>query len=69
MNVAPLNNVPGAVVSLMERNNVNIVIVDGQIKKWKGLLVGVDLPKLTAAITESRNNIYSRAGVESNLFA
>lgn len=69
MNVAPLNNVPGAVVSLMERNNVNIVIVDGQIEKWKGLLVGVDLPKLTAAITESRNNIYSRAGVESNLFA
>lgn len=68
LNVAPLNNVPGAVVSLMERNNVDTVIVDGQIKKWKGLLVGVDLPKLTAAITESRNNIYSRAGIKTNLF-
>ncbi len=68
LNVAPLNNVPGAVVGLMERNNVETVIVDGQIKKWKGSLVGIDVPKLTSAITESRNNIFSRAGVEKNLF-
>ncbi|MGO4003371.1 amidohydrolase family protein [Pseudomonas fluorescens] len=68
LNVAPLNNVPGAVVSLMERNNVDTVIVDGQIKKWKGILVGIDVPKLTAAITESRNNIFSRAGIQPSLF-
>lgn len=68
LNVAPLNNVPGAVVSLMERNNVDTVIVDGQIKKWKGHLIGVDIPRLTAAITESRNNIFSRAGIKPGLF-
>ena len=36
INVAPLNHVPGAVVSLMERSNVETVIVAGKIRKWKG---------------------------------
>ena len=36
INVAPLNNVPGAVVSLMERTNVETVIVAGKVRKWKG---------------------------------
>ena len=36
LNVAPLNNVPGAVVSLMDRTNVETVIVAGKVRKWKG---------------------------------
>jgi 5-methylthioadenosine/S-adenosylhomocysteine deaminase len=36
INVAPLNQVPGAVVSLMDRTNVETVIVAGEIRKWKG---------------------------------
>ena len=43
INVAPLNQVPGAVVSLMERTNVETVIVAGKIRKWKGRLLDVDL--------------------------
>src|SRR3954467_11845285 len=35
INVAPLNQVPGAVVSLMDRTNVETVIVAGKIRKWK----------------------------------
>lgn len=66
--VAPLNNGPGAVVSLMERNNVDTVMVDGQIKKWAGQLVGIDIPKLTHAITASRNAIFARAGIDPDLF-
>src|SRR5262245_34609172 len=46
INVAPLNNVPGAVVSLMERTNVETVIVAGKIRKWKGKLLDVDLDRL-----------------------
>ena len=38
INVAPLNQVPGAVVSLMDRTNVETVIVGGKIRKWKGRL-------------------------------
>jgi 5-methylthioadenosine/S-adenosylhomocysteine deaminase len=32
--VAPLNQVPGAVVSLLNRTNVETVIVAGKIRKW-----------------------------------
>ena len=45
INVAPLNQVPGAVVSLMERTNVETVIVAGKVRKWKGKLLDVDLPQ------------------------
>src|SRR5215471_4069218 len=38
LNVAPLNQVPGAVVSLMDRTNVETVIVAGKVRKWKGQL-------------------------------
>ena len=43
INVAPLNQVPGAVVSLMDRTNVETVIVAGKVRKWKGQLLDVDL--------------------------
>src|SRR5262249_48134504 len=34
INVVPLNHVPGAVVSLMDRTNVETVIVAGKVRKW-----------------------------------
>jgi adenine deaminase len=40
INVAPLNNAPGAVVTLMDRTNVDTVMVAGQIRKWQGQLLG-----------------------------
>jgi 5-methylthioadenosine/S-adenosylhomocysteine deaminase len=41
---SPVNRVPGAVVSLMDRTNVETVIVAGKVRKWKGRLLDVDLP-------------------------
>src|SRR6476620_11080164 len=55
INVAPVNNVPGAVVSLMERTNVETVIVAGKVRKWKGRLVGVNLNKLRQELEASRD--------------
>ena len=49
INVAPLNHVPGAVVSLMERSNVETVIVAGKVRKWKGRLLDTDLASLRTA--------------------
>ena len=46
LNVTPLNHAPGAVVTLMERSNVSTVLCAGQIKKWRGAIVGYDIPKL-----------------------
>jgi 5-methylthioadenosine/S-adenosylhomocysteine deaminase len=36
----PLNHAPGAVVTLMERSNVSTVLCAGQIKKWRGAIIG-----------------------------
>jgi cytosine/adenosine deaminase-related metal-dependent hydrolase len=68
INVAPLNNVPGAVVTLMERTNVETVIVAGKIRKWKGELLDVNLRKLRHELENSRDYLFKAAGVPQNLF-
>jgi cytosine/adenosine deaminase-related metal-dependent hydrolase len=68
INVAPLNNVPGAVVSLMERSNVETVIVAGEVRKWKGQLVDVDLGKLRRELEASRNYVFEAAGIAQDLY-
>src|SRR5262249_45523767 len=68
INVAPLNNVPGAVVSLMDRTNVETVIVAGKVRKWKGQLLDGDLDGLPQQPEASRDYIFSAAKVPQNLF-
>src|SRR5581483_6861266 len=66
INVAPLNQVPGAVVSLMDRTNVETVIVAGKVRKWKGQLLDnqtgapLDLPRLRAQLEASRDYLFSQ---------
>jgi 5-methylthioadenosine/S-adenosylhomocysteine deaminase len=69
INVAPLNQVPGAVVSLMDRTNVETVIVAGKVRKWKGHLLDVDLDRLRAQLEASRDYLFSAAGIPQNLFS
>ena len=69
LNVAPLNKVPGAVVSLMERINVETVIVAGKVRKWQGELLDVDLDRLRSQLEASRDYIFSAAGISKDLFA
>ena len=68
LNVTPVNHVPGAVVQMMDRSNVETVIVAGKIRKWKGKLLDVDLNKLRQNLEASRDFIYNAAGVPQNLF-
>ena len=68
VNVAPLNHVPGAVVTLMERSNVDTVIVAGRVRKWRGALLNVDLPKLRRELEASRDYLFAAAGVAPDLF-
>ena len=68
INVAPLNQVPGAVVSLMDRTNVETVIVAGKIRKWKGQLLDVDVDKLRRDLENSRDYVFSKAGIPQDLF-
>ena len=69
INVAPLNQVPGAVVSLMDRTNVETVIVAGKVRKWKGQLLDVDLPHLRRQLEASRDYVFAAAGVPQDLFS
>ena len=68
LNVAPLNHAPGAVVTLMDRSNVSTVLCAGQIKKWRGEMVGYDVPKLRADLEASRDYVFEAAGIERELF-
>jgi len=68
LNVFPMNNVPGAVVTMMERSNVETVIVAGKIRKWKGKLLDVDLDQLRTQLAASRDFLYAAAGVAQNPF-
>ena len=68
INVAPLNQVPGAVVSLMDRSNVETVIVAGKVRKWKGKLLDVDLPHLRRQLDASRDDIFAAAGIPQDRF-
>lgn len=68
LNVAPLNSAPGAVVTLMERSNVETVIVAGRIRKWQGALLDVDAGRLVAELQTSRDRVFAAAGVERSLF-
>src|ERR1041385_2439240 len=67
LNVAPLNQVPGAVVSLMDRTNVETVIVAGKVRKWKGKLLDVDLSQLRQQLEASRDFIFNAAQIPANL--
>ncbi len=68
LNVAPLNNAVGAIVTLMDRSNVSTVLCAGVVKKWRGALLGYDVPKLRAELEASRDYIFAKAGFERDLF-
>lgn len=68
LNVAPLNHVPGAVVTLMERSNVATVICAGQVRKWQGSMLGHDIAKLRSELEASRDYLLDKAGVPRDLF-
>ena len=69
LNVWPLNNVPGAVVNLMNPMNVDTVFIAGKVKKWRGGLVGVDVARVLKLVAEARDGVIARAGFKTNLFA
>jgi 5-methylthioadenosine/S-adenosylhomocysteine deaminase len=67
ISVWPLNNAPGAVVNLMNPSHVETVFIGGKVKKWRGNLVGVDVPRLLELVAEARDRVLRRAGFQMNL--
>ncbi len=67
ISVWPLNNAPGAVVNLMNPSNVETVLIGGKVKKWRGNLVGVDVPRVLRLAQDARDALLRRAGFAMDL--
>jgi cytosine/adenosine deaminase-related metal-dependent hydrolase len=68
LNIWPLNNAPGVVVNQMNPGNVDTVFIAGKVKKWRGNLVGVNLPRVLRLVQDARDAVMRRAGFAMNLF-
>jgi 5-methylthioadenosine/S-adenosylhomocysteine deaminase len=68
INVTPLNNAPGAIVTLMDTSNVDTVLIAGKIMKRSGKLVGVDMNRIRRSVEASRDAVLERAKYARNLF-
>jgi 5-methylthioadenosine/S-adenosylhomocysteine deaminase len=55
-------------VSLMDRGNVETVIVAGKVRKWKGRLLDADLGSLRRQLEASRDYVFAAAGIRQDLF-
>jgi 5-methylthioadenosine/S-adenosylhomocysteine deaminase len=66
--VFPVTNAIGTIVQAVERSDVDTVMVAGAIRKRAGRLVGVDLAKLTAEVTASRDFLLDASGYRPDLF-
>jgi cytosine/adenosine deaminase-related metal-dependent hydrolase len=67
LNVWPLNNAPGAVVNLMNPSNVDAVFIAGRARKWRGNLVGIDVPRVLRLVVEARDGVVRRSGFRMDL--
>jgi cytosine/adenosine deaminase-related metal-dependent hydrolase len=60
MNVYPLNNAVGTVVQAADVRNVDTVIIGGAIRKRRGTLVGVNMPRFRQLVDESRSYLFGK---------
>ncbi|AUY48277.1 amidohydrolase family protein [Streptomyces sp. CB01881] len=61
INNLPLNDATGAVVLGSDARNIDTVLVGGQVRKWAGRVLDVDLPTLRAEAAASRDRILHAA--------
>ncbi|HET9583310.1 MAG TPA: amidohydrolase family protein, partial [Bradyrhizobium sp.] len=63
LNVMPMNNAVGAVVTSMGPQNVDTVLIGGKVMKRNGQLVGVDLARITRLGNEAQERNYRNANI------
>jgi 5-methylthioadenosine/S-adenosylhomocysteine deaminase len=66
--VFPVTNAIGTIVQAVERSDVDTVMVAGELRKRMGELVGVDVVRLTADVTASRDFLLEASGYRPDLF-
>ncbi len=63
LNVMPVNNAVGAVVTSMGPQNVDTVLIGGKVVKRNGQLVGVDMNRINRIGRQAQERAYKAAGV------
>lgn len=63
INTMPLHDAIGTLVLGVDRSNISSVWVAGQVRKWGGVLVGVDIDALRAQVHDSVAAIAGRVAV------
>jgi 5-methylthioadenosine/S-adenosylhomocysteine deaminase len=66
LNVMPMNNAVGAVVTSMGPQNVDTVLIAGKIMKRDGQMAGLDFARLQRLGDEARDRVYAAAKVKNS---
>jgi cytosine/adenosine deaminase-related metal-dependent hydrolase len=66
-NTMPLNNAYGTIVTAADTRNVELVFIDGVLKKWKQRIIGFDLENVRRMVEDSRDYVLQSAGFEQNV--
>jgi len=69
MNVYPLNSAVGTVVQGADVRNVDTVIIGGAIRKRRGALVGVNMPRFRQLVDESRSYLFAKMNYALDIFS
>ena len=69
MNVYPLNSALGAVVQAAGVHNVDTVIIGGSVRKRRGVLVGINMPRYRQLVDESRKYLFERMNYKLDILA
>jgi 5-methylthioadenosine/S-adenosylhomocysteine deaminase len=60
INIWPMNNVPGTIVTMMNPRHVRDVLIAGKVVFWKGKLVGWNVERLLQRIERARDQVLAR---------
>lgn len=69
VNNIPLNSAVGTIVSGADVGNIELVMVDGEPRKWAGGIVGLDLEALRDEVRTSRDHLLGTAGVNLDVLS
>jgi 5-methylthioadenosine/S-adenosylhomocysteine deaminase len=69
INTMPLTNAVATVVQYAHAGNVEAVFVAGNVRKWRGALVGHDIPAMRQRIHRSRDALFARRGMKLDVLS
>jgi 5-methylthioadenosine/S-adenosylhomocysteine deaminase len=69
INTMPLTNAVATVVQYAHAGNVEAVLVAGNVRKWRGALVGHDIAAARQRIHRSRDELFARRGMKLDVLS